>query len=80
MLAGHPEALRLERLAEWFLRAIDFQIAVWPIQDVYVGHGAVLEFDDNVNVLVAGRVTLEPDASVVAHGRFQIDCVILQQN
>jgi len=80
VLSAHPGATTVRVTGRCISSSIDFQIAVWAYVDVYVASGGKLELDNTVNVLVAGRVTLESTAQIVANARFKIDCVTMQQN
>jgi len=61
------------------MRQIDFAIAIWPLLTVEVKPGAVLEFDDSPNVLVAYRVVVHNGGQIRSNGQLSINCTILEK-
>jgi hypothetical protein len=78
---GHADAVaHLSGLIDHYLGAINLSVAVWPVLEVTVGAGAVLEFDANVNLLCAYKVVIEAGGSIQSAGKLSLDCTILQNN
>lgn len=55
------------------------EINIWPFRTVTVKSGSVLEFGPGAHVLVAHTLNVEEGGVVRAHGRLNVDVVIMQK-
>lgn len=76
----YGDSRKLKKHAPWLSKkfpAID--IAVWPMFNIVVKSGSVLEFGPGPNVVVAGSVTIEAGGKIRALGSLKIDATLLQR-
>jgi hypothetical protein len=76
----YGDSRKLKKHAAWLSKkfpAID--VAVWPMFDIVVKSGSVLEFGPGPNVVVAGSVTIEAGGKIRSLGSLKIDATLLQR-
>lgn len=76
----YGDSRKLQSHAAWLGKrfpAVD--VAIWPMFNVTVKSGSVLEFGPGPNVLVAGTLTIEAGGKVRALGSLKIDVTTMQR-
>ena len=76
----YGDSRKLKKHASWLSKkfpAVD--IAVWPMFNIVVKSGSVLEFGPGPNVVVASSVTIEAGGKIRALGSLKIDATLLQR-
>ena len=76
----YGDSRKLRRQVAWLSTKFPaVEIAVWPLFNVIVKSGSVLEFGPGPHVLVACNVTIEAGGKIRGRGHLKIDATILQR-
>jgi hypothetical protein len=76
----YGDARKLQGHAVWLSTKFPaVEVAIWPILNVVVKSGSILEFGPGPHVLVACSVTIEAGGKIRARGNLKIDATMLQR-